>query len=110
MFLFSSSASASAFGGPPVPVPSPPNCLGSIGCDAAAGARRRAAVHGRGAARRRVALDADEDDVRAARLRGTSLTWSLLLPSSAVNLPFWTSLSRNPMWPSAPKSFWPPQS
>ena len=31
MFLLSSSASASALGGPPVPVPSPPNCLGSIG-------------------------------------------------------------------------------
>src|SRR5215217_4271146 len=42
--------------------------------------------------------------------RGTLITASWLLPSSAVNLPSWTLLARKPMWPSEPKSSWPPQS
>ena len=42
--------------------------------------------------------------------RGTVITRSWLLPSSAVNLPPSTLLARNPMWPSEPKSSWPPQS
>ena len=36
--LFSSRACAAASGGPPVPVPSAPNCAGSIGAAGAAGA------------------------------------------------------------------------
>ena len=36
--------------------------------------------------------------------RGTFMTWSWLLPSSAVNLPPSTLLARKPMWPSEPKS------
>ena len=55
------------------------------------GGRRRTRsggrVDGRGGAGGRVAIDADEHDVRALVLRGTSPTRSLLLPSSAVNLP-----------------------
>ena len=40
--------------------------------------------------------------------RGTFMTWSWLLPSSAVNLPSWTLLARKPMCPSEPKSSpWP---
>jgi hypothetical protein len=40
--------------------------------------------------------------------RGTFMTWSWLLPSSAVNLPPWTLLARKPMCPSDPKSSpWP---
>ena len=42
--------------------------------------------------------------------RGTFMTWSWLLPSSAVNLPPSTLLARKPMWPSEPKSSWWPQS
>ena len=42
--------------------------------------------------------------------RGTLVTASWLLPSSAVNLSPSTLLARKPMWPSAPKSSWPPQS
>ena len=43
-FLFSSSASASGLGGPPVPVPSAPNWAGSIGGEGAAGAAWTAAA------------------------------------------------------------------
>ncbi len=111
MFLLLSSASASALGGPPVPVPSPPNCLGSIGCDAAAGGAPTAAGSTGGAAPAG-ALPSTRMKTTFAPLvvRGTSPTRSLLLPSSAVNLPSLTSLLRNPMWPSAPKSLCPPQS
>ncbi len=42
--------------------------------------------------------------------RGTFITASWLLPSSAVNLPPWTLLARKPMCPSEPKSSWWPQS
>ena len=71
-FLLSSSASDSAEAVPPPP--SAPNCVGSIGAaDDAAGAgawlgelRRRVALRDDVALRRRVALDPDELDVRAA--------------------------------------------
>ena len=41
-------------------------------------------------------------------LRGTFITGSWLLPSSAVKPPSLTLLARKPMWPSEPKSSpWP---
>ncbi len=110
MFLLFSSASASALASPPVPVPSPPNCDGSIGFDAVAGAVSTAGATGAEPAGASPSTRMKTTFAPPPTCAGPRLTWSALLPSSAVNLPSLTVLSRNPMWPSAPKSFWPPQS
>ena len=120
MFLLCSSASASAPGGPPLP--SPPNCVGSMGADepaAGAGAWSATCATALPCGAATCCAAAPPGALPSTRMnlmfalpieRSVLVTASALLPSSALNLPPWTVLSRNPMCPSEPKSSCPPQS
>ena len=102
-FLFLSSAAASADGSPPLP--SAPKSLGSTGVDGAGAAAGAAGAASTGAALAGALPSMRMNLMFAPPIcRWRTLTLSALLPSRAVNFPSLTVLSKNPMWPSAPKS------